>query len=132
MSALAAASALCNSHQLFLSGSSVRCLQYIGQWEVYGAVRRRSLRKEHLMSSAQSKYCKAYVARDLKSFEPWNESMARRQLTLDDEAVLYLHDNYVVRDGIFPDDKVIFDVIDEDWKEFCHSRLAFQVSESAA
>ncbi len=44
--------------------------------------------------------------------------------TLDDDSILYLQENYVVTDGIFKDQNIIFDNVTDEWKEFCHETLA--------
>ncbi|MEM9290485.1 MAG: hypothetical protein AAGD01_02270 [Acidobacteriota bacterium] len=51
------------------------------------------------------------------------EDTSPRLLTTD--SFLYIHENYVVTDGIYIDQNVIFDAIDEDWKRFCAESLGF-------
>lgn len=46
---------------------------------------------------------------------------------LTDDDFLYLQENYVVTDGIFKDENIIFDKITPQWKEFCQSNLAFEM-----
>ena len=53
------------------------------------------------------------------------KSQAPRVLT--DKDFLYLHDNYLVTDGIFDDKNIIFDTITADWKAFCHEVLHFEI-----
>ncbi len=87
------------------------------------------------------KYCKAYYVGSLRKFKDWtenpknvrkeknvadgNEIETQRELTDDD--FLYIHENYVVTDGIFSDQNVIFDKVTEEWKEFCKKELNFEV-----
>ena len=87
------------------------------------------------------KYCKAYLVKDLKGFPGWtmNTENARKdkkevdgkevevQRELDDDAILYLQESYIVTDGIFKDENVIFDNVTDDWKEFCHGKLGFEI-----
>ncbi|NMG11729.1 hypothetical protein DP117_34725, partial [Brasilonema sp. UFV-L1] len=40
---------------------------------------------------------------------------------------LYLQENYVVTDGIFKDENIIFDNVTPEWKEFCDKTLAFEI-----
>jgi len=88
-----------------------------------------------------SKYCKAYLAQSFREYPGWSEKKENvrkdkkevdgkevevdRELT--DDSILYLHDSYIVTDGIFKDMNIIFDNVTDDWKEFCHSKLAFEI-----
>ena len=88
-----------------------------------------------------SKYCKAYLAQSFREYPGWSEKKENvrkdkkevdgkevevdRELT--DDSILYLHDSYVVTDGIFYDINIIFDNVTDEWKEFCHSKLAFEI-----
>lgn len=88
-----------------------------------------------------SKYCKAYQVKDFRKFPGWsmkaeNARKEKKEVEgkeveavreLDDESVLYLHDNYVVADGIFKDENLIFDDVTDEWKEFCHGTLGFEI-----
>ncbi|HEY0513516.1 MAG TPA: hypothetical protein VGH73_16520 [Thermoanaerobaculia bacterium] len=87
------------------------------------------------------KYCKAYLAKQFRQYPGWSENAANvrkekkevdgkeievdRQL--DDESILYLQENYVVTDGIFKDQNIIFDNVTDDWKQYCHEQLAFEI-----
>ncbi len=87
------------------------------------------------------KYCKAYLAKDLRAFPAWSENKDnvgkdKKEVdgkevevphVLDDDSILYLQENYVVTDGIFKDQNIIFDNVTDEWKEFCHSTLAFEI-----
>lgn len=87
------------------------------------------------------KYCKAYPIKRLREFSQWTEQSentrkekkeidgaeveGNRQLTEDD--FLYLQANYVVTDGIFLDENIIFDNVTPEWKDFCDHVLGFEV-----
>lgn len=87
------------------------------------------------------KYCKAYLAKQFRAYSGWTENAANvrkekkeingkevevdRELT--DDAILYLQENYVVTDGIFKDMNIIFDNVTDEWKDFCHGTLAFEI-----
>ena len=87
------------------------------------------------------KYCKAHLAKQLREYPGWSENAANvrkekkevdgkevevdRQL--DDDSILYIQENYVVTDGIFKDQNIIFDNVTDDWKQFCHETLAFEI-----
>ena len=87
-----------------------------------------------------SKYCKAYSVKDLSQFAGWNEHYPRTKterqedgqeikvtVELSDDDYLYLHDNYVVTDGIFEDKNVIFNKVTDEWIVFCKEKLNFQI-----
>ena len=48
-----------------------------------------------------------------------------RKLT--DDAFLYLQENYVVTDGIFIDENIIFDDVTSEWFDFCQNTLEFEI-----
>ena len=89
-----------------------------------------------------SKYCKAYYIKELRAFDGWaekaenarpeetdnGETVAR---TLTDDDFLYLQENYVVTDGIFKDENIIFDGVTPDWIEYCQTTLEFEIPEYA-
>jgi hypothetical protein len=85
-------------------------------------------------------YCKAYLLGELRAYPGWKENAAnaaRRSEAhpgepagprlLDDESIVYLQTNYVVTDGVFLDEHVLFDEVTPAWTEFCEKRLAFEV-----
>jgi len=69
------------------------------------------------------KYCKAYLVKQLREYSQWQENNSE----LTDEDVLYLQENYVVTNGIFIDENIIFADVTPEWQEFCHQVLNFQV-----
>ncbi|MEM8780705.1 MAG: hypothetical protein AAGF26_17940 [Cyanobacteria bacterium P01_G01_bin.49] len=91
--------------------------------------------------AVMGKYCKAYLLKNLRQFSEWSEQLEnvrketkemegkqveiQRELTDDD--FLYLQENYVVTDGIFKDENIIFEQITDDWKDFCHNVLKFEI-----
>lgn len=46
---------------------------------------------------------------------------------LTDDYFLYLQENYVVTDGIFKDENIIFDNVTPEWKKFCTHTLLFEI-----
>jgi len=46
---------------------------------------------------------------------------------LTDDDFLYLQENYVVTDGIFKDENIIFDKVTLAWKDFCDNTLLFEI-----
>lgn len=97
------------------------------------------------------RYCKAYPITSLRAFANWTENVANARpaddhdsttiiingkegpvpRTLTDDDFLYLQENYVVTDGIFIDENIIFDSVTPEWIEFCRNTLAFEVPEYA-
>lgn len=88
------------------------------------------------------RYCKAYPIRSLREFPGWTENAANARpaddaeegsapRTLTEDDFLYLQENYVVTDGIFIDENVIFDSVTPEWMDFCHQILEFEVPEYA-
>jgi hypothetical protein len=90
-----------------------------------------------------SSYCKAYLLGQFREFSDWQpsaenarpddqadsdtDSAAPRELR--DDSILYLHDNFIVTDGIYPEEHVIFDNVTPEWRRFCTERLAFRIPE---
>lgn len=87
------------------------------------------------------KYCKAYPVSRLREFSGWSENAgkARNQSLqvdgreefaprgLDQSDFLYLQENFVVTDGIFLDENIIFDRVTPEWIDFCKNRLKFEL-----
>ncbi len=69
------------------------------------------------------KYCKAYLLKQFREYSQWCEN--NQELT--EEDVLYLQENYIVTNGIYLDENIIFDDVTPEWREFCHQVLNFQI-----
>ena len=77
------------------------------------------------------RYCKAYPIKRFETFPGWSikaenlkkESDTPRQLGEKD--YFFLQENFVVTDGIFVDQNIVFDQITDDWKSFCARELKF-------
>ncbi len=81
------------------------------------------------------KYCKAYPIQTLRAFDGWAEKIPVGEAVAPEngetpaepaEPFLYLHDSYIVTDGIFADEKVVFDEVTPEWTEFCKNNLKFE------
>lgn len=87
-------------------------------------------------------YCKAYLAKQLREFPGWKEDttdlrpdtqevdgeeveMPRSEIG--DEDILYVQEDFVVTDGIFKDENVVFSEVTDEWKTFCREKLEFEV-----
>jgi hypothetical protein len=89
--------------------------------------------------ATMGKYCKAYPIQRFREFYNWSENKQgyRKEETEAkstdagpeqiDCNFLYLQENYIVTDGIFMDEHIIFDSVTEEWVEFCKSTLKFEV-----
>lgn len=87
------------------------------------------------------KYCKAYLAESFAGYDGWNPDLSQlRQETDDgDEAaaqprtelepgdILYLQETYVVTDGIYLDENIVFNDVTDAWKSFCTDTLKFEI-----
>jgi hypothetical protein len=86
------------------------------------------------------RYCKAYPITELRKFPGWQEQIEHLvpmesgidgepspRTHLEDDDYLFLQENFVVTDGIFLDQHVIFDRVTPEWKAFCVEQLAFVV-----
>ena len=96
-----------------------------------------------ISQKTMGKYCKAYPIARFREFPGWKENSenVRKEVksengkevevdrVLTDEDHLYLQENYVVTDGIFKDENVIFDDVSEEWTKFCKEVLEFEVPE---
>lgn len=90
--------------------------------------------------ATMGKYCKAYLINKLRQFKQWNENLENTRKekqeidgkevevkrVLKDDDFLYLQENYVVTDGIYKDENIIFDNATPEWKQFCQKTLEFE------
>lgn len=91
--------------------------------------------------ATMGKYCKAYSLKKLREFSHWTERAENTRKenkevnvkevevnrVLTDDDFLYLQENYVVTDGVFKDENIIFDKITPQWQEFCQNTLLFKI-----
>ncbi len=87
------------------------------------------------------KYCKAYLLKQLREFPGWAEkpgTVRKEKKTVDgkevestrpleDNDIVYIQENYVVTDGIFKDENIIFDNVTPEWKAYCTDTLKFEM-----
>ncbi len=82
------------------------------------------------------KYCKAYPIEKFRAFDKWSENIPETEVVTAEngdtsaeasERFLYLHDTYVVTDGIFGDEKIVFQDVTPEWVEFCQNELKFEL-----
>lgn len=81
-----------------------------------------------------SRYCKAYLAQELRQFPDWNEQVPPLVVQAEDQAeetaYFYLHDNYVVTAGLYRDENIAFGRVTEEWRSFCSEVLEFVVPDT--
>ncbi len=92
--------------------------------------------------ATMGKYCKAYSLKKLRVFGGWTEKSenarkekrkgadskeAEETRILTDDDHVYLQENYVVTDGIFKDENIIFDQVTPEWIAYCHDVLQFEI-----
>jgi len=89
------------------------------------------------------KFCKAYPLHLLRQFSGWKEESEnarkiRKEINgesveepreLGDADYVYLQRNFIVTDGIFIDENIIFDDVTPEWIEFCHEVLGVNTTE---
>jgi hypothetical protein len=91
--------------------------------------------------ATMGRYCKAYAIADLRKFPGWEEKIenlepienedgtTQPKAALADDDYLFLQESYIVTDGIFLDEHIIFDRVTPEWQEFCTKTLAFEIPE---
>lgn len=91
--------------------------------------------------ATMGKYCKAYPIQQLRQFNKWTENQentrketqeidgkeVEQNRVLTDDDFLYLQENYVVTDGIYKDENIIFNTVNPEWKDFCTHTLLFEI-----
>jgi hypothetical protein len=75
-----------------------------------------------------SSYCKAYALQDLRAYGKWVDTFEHASTAPENDIYLYVHDNFVVTEGIFVDEGIVFNDVTTEWKEYCQGILGFDVS----
>lgn len=82
-------------------------------------------------------YCKAYPASRFQEYPGWLEKELppvaegadnRDEEPLDDR-YFFIQESFVVTDGIFLDERIVFDNVTPEWKAFCEETLEFRIPE---
>ena len=89
--------------------------------------------------ATMGRYCKAYAIDQFRKFKGWEEKIEnlapiendedgsqQPRTSLAEDDYLFLQENYVVTDGIFLDEHIVFDSVTPEWKEFCTNDLALR------
>lgn len=91
--------------------------------------------------ATMGKYCKAYPIDRLRAYSRWTEKAENTRVDkkvvdgkeveekhlLAEDSFLYLQENYVVTDGIFKDENIIFEDVTPEWIEYCQKELQFEI-----
>ena len=113
-----------------------------GHVEVVKRLRRAEAEsKQEQTESSERKYCTAYQLRDLRRYPEWLEknleagaesktSENGQPQGLNDDDVVFLHQDYTVTKSMWAGEDVIFDNVTEQWKQFCTTELRFVVPDS--
>ena len=94
--------------------------------------------------TSDRKYCTAYHLGDLRRYPAWtenklnaantgkqaNDNQAAEPQPLADDDVVFLHEDYTVTKSIWSGEDVIFNAVNEQWKDFCNTELRFAVPDS--
>jgi len=89
--------------------------------------------------TSMGRYCKAFPARRFREYAGWVEDSGHlrpdatgaRRNRIEDDDVLYLQENYVVTDGLYKDENVVFAEVTGDWERFCADVLGFRLPDDA-
>lgn len=98
-----------------------------GHAEVVKRLRRAEAdAKSGKVETPDRKYCTAYHLGDLRKYPSWTSEVQE----LNDDDVVFLHQDYTVTKSIWAGENVIFDKVTDEWKEFCNNELRFAVPDS--
>ena len=131
----------------FVVGRDLRTPQMIalaaGHAEVVKRLRQAEAEiKGGEVEQSDRKYCTAYHLGELRRYSAWAENklnpgkennetpVDQTGESLNDDEVVFLHQDYKVTKSIWADEDVIFDNITEQWKDFCSTELKFTVPDS--
>lgn len=73
-------------------------------------------------------YCKAIYLRNLRPFPGWSEPPAAQNQALNDDSIVYLHQDFTVTRSMWHNENVLFDKVTPEWKAFC-DRAGFSPEE---
>lgn len=95
------------AYQIALAASHLDTAELLQQVEPYKTIR---------------PYCKAYSVTALNKFSDWKTSA-----TLDEQDIVFLHQDFSVTANIWHDQDVVFCSSSPEWEDFCSQELAFFV-----
>jgi hypothetical protein len=71
--------------------------------------------------ATMGRYCKAYPIERLREYKNWREKFESTR------GHLYVQENFVVTDGVFLDQSIVFDDVTPEWIDFCKNNLKFEL-----
>jgi hypothetical protein len=87
--------------------------------------------------SETGRYCKAFYVRELRAFADWPSTLAGPAVSAPEGAAengspseddyLFVHDDFTVTKGIFPEQDVVLRQATPEWEAFCTDVLKFEV-----
>lgn len=66
------------------------------------------------------KYSKAYLLNEVNKYVNFKMKVST------DKEYVFIQDDYTVTADVYKDERVIFDEVNEQWIDFCKSKLVFQ------
>jgi ankyrin repeat protein len=77
----------------------------------------------------ERQYCMAVRLKEVREFPAWTEANSKgsSEADLAETTIIYLHANYVVTCSVWLDSEVLLDKVTPEWKQFCQSKLTFDV-----
>jgi uncharacterized protein len=113
------------------TGRDLRTPQMIalaaGHAEIVKRLRRAEAEvKGEAATSSDRKYCTAYHLSNLRRYPSWSSEVQ----DLNDDDVVFLHQDYTVTKSIWAGENVIFSNVTDEWKEFCNTQLQFVVPDA--
>ncbi|GCE14869.1 hypothetical protein [Tengunoibacter tsumagoiensis] len=74
-------------------------------------------------------YYKAYYLKDLRQFSGWKAASAEGEAELAEDTICYLGDDFHVVQSPVQDKEPLFSTVTQEWQEFCHTTLKFEIPE---
>lgn len=97
-----------------------------GHAEVVKRLRRAEADAGGNTEQSDRKYCTAYHLSDLRRYPSWTSELP----DLNDDDVVFLHQDFTVTKSIWAGEDVVFDKVTDEWKNFCSNELRFAVPDS--
>ena len=113
------------------TGRDLRTPQMIalaaGHAEIVKRLRRAEAEaKGETANPSDRKYCTAYHLGDLRRYPSWSSEVQ----DLNDDDVVFLHQDYTVTKSIWAGEDVIFNNVTDQWKAFCNTQLQFSIPDA--
>lgn len=118
-------------YMIALAAGRLKVVKYLGK------VEDKMDRERSLSYKPENRYCKAYQLKDLRKFPDWSESRINwkdkdrgKEGSSDeefaDDKIVFIHQDFIVTESVWHDRNVIFNEVNQNWKEFCVRVLEFK------